>query len=1228
MSDQPSGRPADDAAQPLPAPAAKPLSDSQLRLVTDEVSDFFSDMAEPTDDSPTMISKGPPVAGPPTATALRAGSPEAILGSVRGRKLAHFELLEPIGVGGMAAVLRARDTQLDRFVALKILPPEMAADPDNVRRFRQEAQAAAKLDHENIARVFFCGEDQNLHFIAFEFVEGDNLRSILEHRGRLPVAEAVRYILQIATGLEHASSRDVVHRDVKPSNIIITPTGRAKLVDMGLARNMAPHTDQLTQSGVTLGTFDYISPEQALEPREADARSDIYSLGCTFYHMVTGQAPVPEGTAAKKLHHHQHMLPIDPRQLNPEIPDEVALVLGKMMAKNPKDRYQRPVHLVQHLMQIAEKVGAAHDLPEGVMFVDAPLLAPPRKRPLLLVSVGALALAVVLMVLSLAPPKQAGKTAPPWAGTDKPPKENGSNPVQKTASVAPPSVNVKAGKWEINSEDDLVNMLKDPGASLVGLIAKDLDISDLNLVFQGRKTRNLRLMGKVDDEGRQIVPTITWKWKKEGPAAALTIEDADAIFSNLRIRIDGDNETPEQSVGAIAVRGAGTVRFEKCSFQQVNVPALQFVRNRDRVPLASILVLPGGKSERPNLELEDCLFSHDRNLEGGQAALGIDAPADVSFKNCGFMAHAAQVHLRGEGQSKLTLYHCGAFLVNGPMFRIDDQASCDLKIDYSIFSSPEGVVSTHDPLHLIHQTDTKTPLTFGRWDYNCYDHLNALWSWRTENEGIQQIVKHEDFKREIAESSRGSDSTSVVVPESVMIWARSSPHHENPQKAFQLSGTAREVRTANGKVVLGLEHCVWGPMPSLPPLEEPRVAEMNLEPNQRIVDPSADPNTAPRGVFTDLTQALNAAAAAAAAKPGDQQIILIKHGKDKKRELEVDVTSLKKSNLDVLLKPFDATYHPILTLANTTVRDAYFFGLLDGKMVFENLEIVLEPDQPNFNSQALVLMDGNASCTFRNCVITLKQNDKFNAKAVPLSVISLSDAEQMMAMMPATKNNRAAAEAIFENCFIRGEGELVTNRAGRPLDLQLANTLAGLTGSLVSVTGGGKEVTAETQVSLKFTRSSILTTEPMLVCKQGKNPRGLPPVRVERSAGCLFAGLEDKPLVVTDYPDLNLANLSDSFSWKRQMGDPGDAFVNLDKMLQNASGFQLDKDGWKQAFYADGDARFARAAFTLGMPAGQFWVALPDDFKAKADAQSDLPRYGATLDPQQLPPLERTPKTE
>src|SRR6266851_10130295 len=347
-----------------------------------------------SDDAPTIISRAKPQS---------VHAEDLLKSDLRGRRLAHFELLEPIGAGGMAAVLRARDTQLDRTVALKILPPEMASNPENILRFHQEARAAAKLDHENIARVFFYGEDQGLHFIAFEFVEGETLRALVERRGRLPVADAINYLLQIATGLAHAAERGVVHRDIKPSNIIITPTGRAKLVDMGLARSQSPQADiALTQSGVTLGTFDYISPEQALEPRDADVRSDIYSLGCTFYHVLTGQTPTPEGTAAKKLHHHQHEPPVDPRQLNPEIPDEVAGILARMIAKDPKDRYQRAEHLVQHLLLQAHKLGGVPELPNGVLFVDTPLPAPPRLRPVWMTAVAVFILLAFIILQGMA----------------------------------------------------------------------------------------------------------------------------------------------------------------------------------------------------------------------------------------------------------------------------------------------------------------------------------------------------------------------------------------------------------------------------------------------------------------------------------------------------------------------------------------------------------------------------------------------------------------------------------------------------------------------------------------------------------------------------------------------------------------------------------------------------------------------------------------------------------
>src|SRR5262249_21785066 len=160
-----------------------------------------------------------------------------------------------------------------------LLPPEQIGDAEVVPRFYQEGRSAARLDHENIARVFSIGQDGPYHYIAFEYIEGVTVRQRVETSGPLPVSEVVQIALQIAQALVHASQRGVVHRDIKPSNIIITPSGRAKLVDMGLARRFERGGDHgLTQSGMTLGTFDYISPEQARDPRDVDVRSDLYSL--------------------------------------------------------------------------------------------------------------------------------------------------------------------------------------------------------------------------------------------------------------------------------------------------------------------------------------------------------------------------------------------------------------------------------------------------------------------------------------------------------------------------------------------------------------------------------------------------------------------------------------------------------------------------------------------------------------------------------------------------------------------------------------------------------------------------------------------------------------------------------------------------------------------------------------------------------------------------------------
>ncbi|HND54186.1 MAG TPA: protein kinase, partial [Pirellulaceae bacterium] len=203
------------------------------------------------------------------------------------------------------------------------------------------------------------GEDQGLNYIVFEYIEGANIRDLVVQRGPLPLEEAISYTLQLAEALDHAAQRDVVHRDIKPSNVLVMGSGHVKLVDMGLARlhQVEASNEDLTATGVTLGTFDYISPEQARDPRSADVRSDLYSLGCTLYFMLAGRPPFPEGTVLQKLLSHSSDPPPDVRTFRPELPEEVSGILGKLLAKQPAQRFQEPSELIGALLLLADRAG-------------------------------------------------------------------------------------------------------------------------------------------------------------------------------------------------------------------------------------------------------------------------------------------------------------------------------------------------------------------------------------------------------------------------------------------------------------------------------------------------------------------------------------------------------------------------------------------------------------------------------------------------------------------------------------------------------------------------------------------------------------------------------------------------------------------------------------------------------------------------------------------------------
>ena len=262
----------------------------------------------------------------------------------------RFRILKLLGTGGMGVVYQAHDPKKDRVVALKVLARDKASNPTLLHRFRSEALATRHLRHDNIVGVFEAGIVDGQFYIALEYVDGVDIAQLVQSRGRLPVPRSIDIIRQVTAALEHAFQQGIVHRDIKPSNLLIRRDGAVKLSDMGLARSTEDDEQSgITRAGTTVGTVDYIAPEQARDSKAADVRSDIYSLGCTWYHMLTGEAPYPDGTLTQKLKHHGSTPAPDPRLFNEQIHEDVVHVMARMLAKRPDQRFQSPTELLQAL---------------------------------------------------------------------------------------------------------------------------------------------------------------------------------------------------------------------------------------------------------------------------------------------------------------------------------------------------------------------------------------------------------------------------------------------------------------------------------------------------------------------------------------------------------------------------------------------------------------------------------------------------------------------------------------------------------------------------------------------------------------------------------------------------------------------------------------------------------------------------------------------------------------
>jgi serine/threonine protein kinase len=404
----------------------------------------------------------------PTAATLPAVAAADTLTPEAPRELLHharYRILGLLGAGGMGAVFKAEHRLMERVVALKVMRQSLLNRPSAVTQFRQEVRVAARLSHPNIVTAYDADQAGDVHFLVMEFVPGSSLDEVLRQRGPLPVAEACDAVRQAALGLQHAYEQGMVHRDIKPHNLLRTPEGRVKILDFGLARFVReitsaadqPTTD--TSSGrwaLLMGTPDYIAPEQALTPQQADIRADIYSLGCTLYYLLTGRVPFPAGSAEQKVAAHIEKPAPSAKTSRLDLPPGLDEIIERTLAKDPANRYQTPVDLVHaleafvHPAAVPERqtTPAANARQKG---------ARPWKRPWLAVSIAG----TVTTTLALA----FGLGFRPEAPVDPPPATP-SKMLPVSTEVPPPKIEqaplvVEPAPRKATLQDQVVAWLKE-----------------------------------------------------------------------------------------------------------------------------------------------------------------------------------------------------------------------------------------------------------------------------------------------------------------------------------------------------------------------------------------------------------------------------------------------------------------------------------------------------------------------------------------------------------------------------------------------------------------------------------------------------------------------------------------------------------------------------------------------------------------------------------------------
>ena len=1181
-------------------------------------------------EGPTVV-RGPVEVGSSTSRSVRKSMPLPEIG----RRIGDFVLEEAIGVGGMGAVFRALDTQLDRMVALKLLPPDQVHDLEVVQRFYQEARAAARLDHENIARVYAVGHDGAYHYIAFEYIEGTTIRRRVAELGVIPVAETINDALQIAGALVHAAERGIVHRDVKPSNIIVTPGGRAKLVDMGLARRFERGKgidDGLTQSGTTLGTFDYISPEQARDPRDVDVRSDLYSLGCTLFHMLGGRPPFPDGTVLQKLLQHQEEPAPDIRTLNPGVPADLSAILLRLMAKDRDRRYQTPEHLVRDLMAVAGAQGLRSVSPEGLVWMGSAKSANWERH--LVWAVPALSLLLVVGGLTWLgqPTAEPGPVAPP-AGV----------PAAATSVVETPPSPKPSAMPEVAAIRD--RSVRD-GVELAAALAAAPSGSTITLVGDGpydlspapgsRQQARRDLTIRAAAGARPIVRASSGGLPAVGDGALLR-------FDGGRVVVEGLEFDPGSSLAAVSAEDVD-LTLRACAFRRSaptdprDRPAAVRLKSSDRVGA-------DGSRSAPS-RVVACHF------DGGQAGVVARGPGSVDVVDSTFgPGPEPAVWLDNGGTpavvaSRLTLRHTSIMAGEGPAFRFTRTAAI-VRVEDSVVAPARGDLAT------LVATDEPDRLDWlGR--KNLYAGVDTYL--RTPRD-----LATRPPTRRLAEwvddpaGPREADSTERAGP----VWADPSPvaAGRDPSGAFAL------VAAADAAVGVGARRGPLGPLPppvvvaSLAPPsarrapldpppadpEPPRPAAMVVEPMPMpgqdeedgppapapppalVVAPSPAPAPAPAPVpAADAPIRTASALVEALSRPPTKGgVITLAADAD----LTLSGLAPAGTGARTIRAAPGATrprlrFRPSAADLKGTAGPPSLFRLRGGSLSLLDLDVTLaEADAPAGRRWAAFAVWAGAELALNRCTVTV-QGDYPRSAAVIVQA-----GEDELENGPAGPDPSAASLRFFDS-LLRSGGDLVDVAAGRELDLVVEGSVVASKGALAHGHGLPRGQAAELlRVSLRHVTAR--TAGGLVRLESVPGDPELPVAEVDARDCILATTDEDAPLFRVDEQD-GLDAPRNRIRWEGH----GIAYHNittyrLDETVQaGASPLRFQRNDWEMAVGghevdpAHEDVGFARP-WDRSRP---IWTLGPEDVRLSPDNRAAAADAGPDLKRLPNPPAEGPPR--